>query len=636
MAGLAQFLVGHVLSDRYRLESVLGEGGFGVVLRATDLRADREVAVKVLDAPRGMSGVQIERLRHRFQREAEVAARLPVHPNLVPVLDYGATERLDYLVMELLRGESLRERLAREDDPLPLRTALRVLRDAALGVAAGHETGLVHRDLKPANIFLEGDAADPRVRILDFGIAKLLDEQEDEETRTHLTLPGEWFGSEFYSPPEHLRREGVTRASDVYSLGVVAFELLTRTRLFTAQDQDRRRHGLSVPIPSLVARNAAIPRDVEWIVRKALADDPGDRFDAAGELAAELHRAISRLRRATDLADDATAGVAAAVSAGDDEEADDGTEVAVDEGTAVAAAAGAGGLFGFRRRGRDVADDPSGLEREMERLRWKKVRRRALQAAGIGALAFGGVAGGYGIAAMRESQAPMQAVAQPPRVLTAVEENEEGIRRFRDRDYADALEHFASAMEKAPGNAEYMNNHAYALLRAGRAQEAIAALQEVIGQYPEREVAYSNLAEAQLAQGDTAGAITTMQALLAIGPSESRRNEAEVLLARLGADEWDTTEWEDSQATDGDILVEDNPQPSGGEGWALPDEGVEVDTVQRENGAMAVTSRYWSRSGSSSAAGGATRMRMRGRDGRWRDTVILHTEPRETLRIRSP
>ena len=87
MAGLAQFLVGHVLNDRYRLESVLGQGGFGVVLRAADLREEREVAVKVLDAPRGMTNVQVERLRHRFQREAEVAARLPPHPNLVRVID---------------------------------------------------------------------------------------------------------------------------------------------------------------------------------------------------------------------------------------------------------------------------------------------------------------------------------------------------------------------------------------------------------------------------------------------------------------------------------------------------------------------------------------------------------------------
>jgi tetratricopeptide (TPR) repeat protein len=574
MAGLAQFLVGHVLEDHYRLESVLGEGGFGVVFRAADLRTERNVAVKVLDAPRGMNAVQVERLRHRFQREAEVAARLPLHPNLVPVLDYGATERLDYLVMQLLLGESLRERLARQDDPVPLRTALRILRDAALGVAAGHETGLVHRDLKPANIFLEGDAASPTVRILDFGIAKLIDEAEDEETRTHLTLPGEWFGSEFYSPPEHLRRESVSRASDVYSLGVVAFELLTRTRLFTSQDQERRRNGLPVPVPSLVARNAAIPRDVEWIVRKALEDDPADRFEAAGEMAAELHRAISRLRRATDLAEDAPFSATAAAAA------EDGTAVSVDEGTVVVAEdTEPRNAFGFRRRGRDVAD-PSGLDREMERLRWKKVRRRALQAAGIGALAFGGVAGGYGIAAMRESTEGVQSVV-PTRVLTAVEENEEGIRRFRDRDYAGALEHFERAMHKAPDNAEYMNNHAYALLRAGHTDEAIAALQEVIGQHPDREVAYSNLAEAQLARRDTAGAITTMQALLAIGPSPARRDEAETLLGRLGADVWDTQEWEDTQAADSDEAQEDQePWPD----FSAPDAGATVDTLIYEDG----------------------------------------------------
>jgi hypothetical protein len=635
MAGLAQFLVGHVLSDRYRLESVLGEGGFGVVLRATDLKAEREVAVKVLDAPRGMSGVQIERLRHRFQREAEVAARLPLHPNLVPVLDYGATERLDYLVMELLRGESLRERLARENDPVPLRTALRILRDAALGVAAGHETGLVHRDLKPANIFLEGDPADPRVRILDFGIAKLIDQAEDEETRTHLTLPGEWFGSEFYSPPEHLRREGVTRASDVYSLGVVAFELLTRTRLFTAQDQDRRRHGLPVPIPSLVARNAAIPKDVEWIVRKALADDPADRFEAAGEMAAELHRAISRLRRATDLPHEVPAAVAAVVAGGDATEVGDGTAAVADGETAVVADAAPRELFGIRRRKKDVIADPSGLDREIERLRWKKVRRRALQAAGIGALAFGGIAGGYGIAAMRAAEGTIAAPA-PTRVLTPVEENEEGIRRFRDRDYAGALEHFARAMERAPGNAEYMNNHAYALLRAGRTDEALAALQEVIAQHPGREVAYSNLAEAQLARGDTAGAITTMQALLAIDPSPARRDEAQTLLARLGADAWDTAEWEDAQATDGDIPVEEEPRPW--DEWMPAEEGAAVDTVVTADGGMTVTSRAWSGSSASSSAssGGYVRMRTLGRDGRWRDTVIMHTAPRDTLRIGWP
>ncbi|HEX2080030.1 MAG TPA: protein kinase [Longimicrobium sp.] len=613
MAGLAQFLIGHVLDDRYRLESVLGQGGFGVVLRATDLREEREVAVKVLDAPRGMTPAQVERLRHRFQREAEVAARLPEHPNLVRVLDYGATERLDYLVMELLHGESLRERLARTDEPVPLRRALRILRDAALGVAAGHEAGLVHRDLKPANIFLEGDPGRPTVRILDFGIAKLLDEEEDEETRTHLTLPGEWFGSEFYSPPEHLRREPVTRASDVYSLGVVGFELLTRTRLFTARDHDRRRNGLPVPIPSLAARNARIPREVERIVRKALADDPADRFEDAGELAAELHRALQGLRRAADLAGDATAAAAA------------GGTVLLDGQDATAAASEAT-LPGATTSGRRAVDqDATGLERELERLRIKKLRKRALQAAALTALAFGGIAGGYGIAAMREASGTVQQVT-PPRVLTAAEENEEGLRRFRAGEYQEALEHFDRALQKAPGQAEYMNNRAYTLLRAGRTDEALAELQEVIAQHPGREVAYSNLAEAQLAKGDTAGAITTMQALLAIGPSPARRDEAETLLARLGADRWDTAEWEETQDPPAD--VPDEPELPW-DGWTVPDVGTSVDTTYTDGG-MTITERAWG------GGAGIARSRVRDRDGRWRDTLYLNPSPRDTLRIGWP
>ena len=607
MAGLAQFLVGHVLDDRYRLESVLGQGGFGVVLRATDLRDGREVAVKVLDPPRGMSAVQAERLRQRFQREAEVAARLPAHPNLVPVLGFGATERLDYLVMELLDGESLRERLAREE-PVPLRCALVVLRGAALGVAAGHEAGLVHRDLKPANIFLEGDPARPRVRILDFGIAKLLDEDDDEETRTHLTLPGEWFGSEFYSPPEHLRREPVTRASDVYSLGVVAFELLTRTRLFTTQDQERRRNGLPVPVPSLVARNPAIPRDVERIVRRALEDDPAERFATAGEMAAELHRAIHRLRRASDLPEDEPVAAAAVpLAAGVD----------ADE-TAAAVAPAPHGFFHRRRRAADT--DPTGLEREIERLRIRRLRKRALQAAAVTMLAFGGIAGGYGIAAMREAQGRMPpAAVAPPRVPTAAEENAEGIRHFRAGRYDQALEAFARAMQKAPGQAEYMNNHAYALLRAGRIAEALAALHEVVAQHPYREVAYSNLAEAQLVAGDTLGAIETMRSLLAIGPSPARQREAEMLLTRLGADPWDDGEWAE----------EPEPEPDPWEEWIRPEIGAEVDTVHSDEG-VTITERAWG------GRAGIVRRRTRTPEGRWRDTLYLSPSPRDTLRIGMP
>ncbi|HST63131.1 MAG TPA: protein kinase [Longimicrobium sp.] len=553
MAGLAQFLVGHELNGRYRLQTVLGEGGFGVVFHAADLQRGRDVAVKVLDPPRGMSPPQVERLRQRFVHEAEIAARLPLHPNLVRVLDFGSTEKLDFLVMELLVGESLRERLARPE-PLALRSALHLLRDAARGVAVGHENGLVHRDIKPPNIFLEtAGGAEPHVRILDFGIAKMLDEDDEEETRTHLTLPGEWFGSEFYSPPEHLRREAVTRASDVYSLGVVGFELLTRTRLFTRDDMVRRKQGLPVPIPSMIARNGAIPREVEVIIRRALAEDPTVRYADAGLLATELHRALSRLRRHVDIPHDATVAVPVAA-------AEDATVLAgagdADGGTMLAESPR--GVFGMRR-GRDL--EPTGLDADLQRIRLRKLRKHALRAATIAAMGVGAVAGGYGLAAMRAESPP--AIVEAPRTLNAAEENEAGLSKFRADDYEAALEAFARAKEKAPGNAEYANNYAYALLRGGRTAEAVAALAQVVADYPERQIAYSNLAEAQLAQGDTAGAIASMQALLALDPAPARRREAETFLDRLGANQSDLEEWEDVQDAEPWPPVVTQPQDPG-------------------------------------------------------------------------
>ena len=560
---LAQFLVGHVLNGRYRLDSVLGQGGFGVVFRAHDGDRGREVAVKVLDPPRGMSPAQVERLRDRFQHEAALASRLPLHPNLVRVLDFGADERLDYLVMELLRGESLRERMARPE-PVSLRTALHVLREAARGVAVGHESGLVHRDLKPANVFLEGDAAQPQVRVLDFGIAKVLDDEDVDETRAHMTLPGEWFGSARYSSPEHLRREEVTRASDVYSLGVVAFELLAGAELFTVQDTERRRAGLPVPIPSLAARNAAVPAEVEALVRRALADDPAERFADAGEMAAALHRAVSRLRRTVDLPHDATvaappvdrrvADAEQTVAAGDE-----GTVRVDDRRAAPEPPPRRFALFG--RRAKD--EGPTGVEGELERLRWRRIRRTALQAAAVVAILSGGTAVGVLLAASRGTPSAAAIVPAPER--SAAEDNAEGLRLFRAGDYGDAEDAFTRALAKSPGHAEYMNNRAYAIFRAGRVNEAVNALQEVVAQHPRREVAYSNLAEAQLAQGDTAGAIGTMQALLAIGPSRVRRREAEHLLARLDAAARDTPEWDE-----GTVEVTVEPE-DGGWGAALPD-----------------------------------------------------------------
>src|SRR4051812_43065106 len=157
MAGLESLLGGRVLGERYRVEEVIGRGGMGAVYRATDERLGRPVAVKVITAV-ATDAESRERMRARFRREAAAAARLPHHPNVVPVYDYGtdAETSLDYIVMELLRGRDLATQLQRSGPP-PMALALRILQQAARGLNVGHRMGVIHRDVKPGNIFLVED-----------------------------------------------------------------------------------------------------------------------------------------------------------------------------------------------------------------------------------------------------------------------------------------------------------------------------------------------------------------------------------------------------------------------------------------------------------------------------------------------
>jgi serine/threonine protein kinase len=290
-SGFEGLLAGRVLGDRYRIEAVIGRGGMGVVYRARDLRLDREVAVKVMVAP-SHDPVSRAALRSRFHREARTIARLH-HPNVVAVHDFGtdATLDLDYLVMELLRGEDLAARLARSGPP-PLRLALQILCDAARGLAAGHQAGLVHRDVKPGNIFLEAgeDPGEVRVRLLDFGIVQMAEGAEDDEsTQTHLTGFGYTPHSPAYAAPEQLQGLGcLTAACDVWALGAVAFHLLSGQRPFTDGDRQSMAQGRAVPLPSLRSRNPAVPPSVEQTVLRALAYRPADRFAHAGAFAAAL------------------------------------------------------------------------------------------------------------------------------------------------------------------------------------------------------------------------------------------------------------------------------------------------------------------------------------------------------------
>ncbi|MFL5538889.1 MAG: serine/threonine-protein kinase, partial [Longimicrobiaceae bacterium] len=289
-SGFESLLAGHRLAGRYHVEEVIGRGGFAAVYRATDERLGRTVAVKVITHSAGAPELRDE-IQKRFQREARAIASLH-HPNVVTVYDFGTDETLglDFLVMELLEGEVLSERLRRAE-PLAVDEALRILVDAAAGVEAGHRAGLVHRDLKPGNVFLAlGDhGGPPRVYVLDFGIARFT-----EAETTQLTRSGRSFLSPAYASPEQLRGEHeVTAAADVFSLGVIGYQLLAREKPFRRDRLQPATGDGARPLP-LRERNPAVPEAVAAAIHRAMSEDPAERFADAGEFARALREASSQ------------------------------------------------------------------------------------------------------------------------------------------------------------------------------------------------------------------------------------------------------------------------------------------------------------------------------------------------------
>src|SRR5580704_18706720 len=205
----------------YEIVSLVGAGGMGEVYRARDSRLKREVAVKVL--PRALS-LDADRLR-RFEQEALATAALN-HPNILAVFDIGTSDGSPYAVSELLEGETLRDRL--RSGPIPVRKSLDYALQIAHGLAAAHEKGIVHRDLKPENLFVTKDG---RVKILDFGLAKLT--QADPSTHTslptmtHATEAGVVLGTAGYMSPEQVRGAAVDARSDIFSFGAILYEMIS-------------------------------------------------------------------------------------------------------------------------------------------------------------------------------------------------------------------------------------------------------------------------------------------------------------------------------------------------------------------------------------------------------------------------
>ncbi|HEU0186002.1 MAG TPA: bifunctional serine/threonine-protein kinase/formylglycine-generating enzyme family protein [Blastocatellia bacterium] len=283
---------GRVLGGRYKLEQCIGSGGMGEIYRARRTHIGDTVAVKVL---RG-DVVEDDKSRQRFYREARAAAMLH-HPNAVVIHDFGEDDDgTAYIVMELLIGRSLRQILSQETT-IGAARAYGIIRQASAALDAGHRNGIVHRDIKPDNIILldSNDSAD-HVKILDFGIAKVLDNKtmDTHSLEQRLTNVGSVIGTPHYMAPEQCQGEEADPRSDIYSLGVVLYELLTGVAPFLAKTPTgvAIKHVTEKP-RSLREINPSIPEAVERVVLHALEKDPNARPQTALELAREYEGALS-------------------------------------------------------------------------------------------------------------------------------------------------------------------------------------------------------------------------------------------------------------------------------------------------------------------------------------------------------
>jgi eukaryotic-like serine/threonine-protein kinase len=279
--------IGGVVASSYRIDEFLGRGAIGAVFGGVHLRLDRPVAVKFVDP----SLVDEPQIRARFQREAKIAAQIG-SSHAVEVFDYGlGDDGAPYLVMERLVGEDLHQRLQR-DGPLPLDRALRIAKQVCRALAAAHDNGIVHRDLKPENVFLvQRDGEKEFVKVVDFGLSTFV--QSDD---TRLTRAGQSIGTPLYMAPEQAGAAQVDARVDVYSLGVLLFEMTTGRLPFEAPTLQALLVALSTGTPrSLRYYDPSLPQDLDELVVRFMARDPNGRPKSAAAALAEIMALEERL-----------------------------------------------------------------------------------------------------------------------------------------------------------------------------------------------------------------------------------------------------------------------------------------------------------------------------------------------------
>ena len=277
-------LVGVTLAGKYRIDARLNEGGMGTVYRGTHVLMDKTVAIKVLRP----SLAADEKIVARFSREARAASRIS-HPNALSVTDFGEDESGHvFLVMEYLSGKTLKQ-VIRDDGPLPLARVVDITRQVGDALNAAHEQGVVHRDLKSDNIMLVDTMAGDHAKVLDFGIAKI-NEPDGSPVDTGLTAPNLVIGTPQYMSPEQCSQDvEIDSRSDIYSLGVILFEMLVGHVPFSGDSPTMvmMKH-LQEPLPSIMEERTDVPASVARVVTRAMAKVRDNRYQTVAELIEDL------------------------------------------------------------------------------------------------------------------------------------------------------------------------------------------------------------------------------------------------------------------------------------------------------------------------------------------------------------
>lgn len=285
--------------DRYAIDAELGRGAMGVVYRARDPKLGRTVAIKMVSTA-GLDPEAEKEYRERFVVEANAAGRFS-HPGIVTIFDVRE-EAEPYLVMEYVEGQSLQQLMGRDNRPLPLSTTLRIIQEVAEALHYAHARGVVHRDIKPANILVTSDG---HPKIADFGIAKL--------NQAELTMPGQILGSPAFMAPEQLSEDAVDSRSDLFSLGVILYYMLTGYRPFQGNSTTTVCFKLvnQEPVPAS-ALESKLPPELDQIVSRAMAKDPAQRYQTGMAMAADLQilRERSGFVHSSDLTEESLKGSA--------------------------------------------------------------------------------------------------------------------------------------------------------------------------------------------------------------------------------------------------------------------------------------------------------------------------------------